>query len=1020
MAVLVLTALFAVSVFADETAVDLSSNRLFKSYPAIWKAVGTQQRGPHYTTAVAWKGERDILVGGGYGQLLERGAENGTTGGAALKTTDGRGVFFTYYVSEENTINIEDFPYFVVAASSRPGTWIGADTYKALLAAQEIGTSFATPQMRVVIKLFDDDTVYEWFCNYNNYGGNWHINKHTAVINVTEKYPEISGTVEHIQVYPIWSNVPCEYDDANGENWAAIEAYYAATDKTGLTAPEHVWANLKNSAGEVEQVDMKSYFDSSRQATIYMSDCNLGGFAFIPVEAAASSCATAMSTTANAKNMVEDSYYTLTKADPNTLDEYFTLALIPELTGISNNADALNGIANWIVANEDDKNIKYTVQLGDIFARTSQNYITSGANLNTNFPQGDGKTAFAAYTIPWPTYYNNTFKEHHFPFAYYASLGKVLLNGKYDTTISAPLANFRAAMDILKAANVPYAVNPTQVDHLGMQARNLSYLSSVFSYDDFAHDGKFAVETVAALNKTALAPIVAADSTSTTPLAIVAKNGYFDANDLLDKVTGISNIYYTFEANGEKYIVINLESTPRATGTNYNLAAATPVQWANDLLAQYSDHKAIVITERFVKSSGDLLTCWSLEYHKSGKIIYDSNARSLKNALANNTVVDRQNATGWYNEAQTAKVLPVFGDELWRTALQKHDNLIMVVCSNSGYDASGFNGGLSNVDTEIEHSTITGVNGNTVQVVRADMSGTVTGDTNGLVLLRFAPDGAIDTAFVSPSDSFYSHHNVIDAPAAYSVTGAEGVNGVDATAVGGEKVTITPTVAEGENAVAVVLEYTLNTTYYDGTYIADPKTTIYTSTYNPTYEKVVSGNGSFTFEMPYANVTVKEVITVAEDEVKIALSSTSMRIDGTPGMRFLASVYAGESDAARNYEYGIVMVPAKIIDDYGYDVETEFVFEGDTFVVEEALIIPMVNKYSYSSSRFTYTGVLTGIPEAAYGADIMVMAYVKTGEGTYEYSNILVRSASDIANMAFFSGNESKANETTLKSYMVD
>ncbi len=1012
MAVLVLTALFAVSVFADETAVDLSSNRLFKSYPAIraeaGKDLGTSAghtiRGTYTET-----GAKDILYVSDTetAEVMQYGVRLGyhvnlAYGTSAFKSKDGRAQVYTYAVSEEKTINIEEFPYVVVAVSIDPSSWLNSSTYQNFLAdklTEEEMAKFATPQMRVVIKLYDDDNPYEWFCDYNNYStalvsnGDWVNQKQTGVIDVLEKYPEISGTVEYISIYPTWSNIPCEYSIANGDDWADIQAYYKAADKSALTAPEHVWANLKNSAGEVKTIDMKDYFDATVTATYperkYFSGCYLGGFAFVPVEAAANSCATAMTTSGGLRSIDEDSYYTVTKTDPNSLEDYFTLAVIPNISNISSDEDALTGIANWIVDNKDAENIKYTIQLGNVFTPTwsvGHFYYKDAATYNSLLPQGEGKRPFTHANTSTATAY----------FGYYAALGRIQKSdGTYEESISKPIANLRAAMDILTANGIPYVINPTAQDHGNQHARDWSYLNSKFARGDFGRDGAYSGTIDSSLYAANFTGMYAAGyfddkpaGTALSPMATVIVNGYLQKEDLLASVTTISNVYYTFEANGEKYIVINLESYPRARVTS----GQTPIDWANDLLAQYSDHKAIVVTERFAAADGSLDICWNVDNAAGSSGSYWQWA-SLSDKATTFT-----GAPNWLNYGRIS-----YGDEIWRTVLQKHDNLIMVVCSNFSNSAP--------TNTEMVYSTLTGVNGNTVQVVRADMSSVITGDTNGLVLLRFAPDGAIDTTFVSPSDSFYSYHNVFDATAEYTITGC----GVDTTAVGGEAVTITPTVAEGENAVAVVLEYTLDTTYYEGE-------TVYTEDHTPTYEKVVSGNGSFTFNMPYANVTVKEVITVAEDEVKIALSSTSMRIEGTPGMRFLATVYEGSNVPENGYEYGILMIPRKVLEGLGL-TEDNFVLEegadGWECAYGYGLDIKMESRYSYSTDRFSYTGVLTGIPDTEYGTDILVRAYVKTGEGTYEYSNILERSASEIANMAFFSGKEPKANETALKAYMV-
>ena len=126
------------------------------------------------------------------------------------------------------------------------------------------------------------------------------------------------------------------------------------------------------------------------------------------------------------------------------------------------------------------------------------------------------------------------------------------------------------------------------------------------------------------------------------PAEIMPENVKFKA---LDE----ANYYTIVENNGTKYIIFQLETFPRESVLN----------WFNDTLAKHTDKYAIVYTTSFMDQNTNLNTMWNWE---TEGLVVKGTSRVKGVSIAH---VDH----------------PRDGEELWKYAFAKHDNILAVFCT---------------------------------------------------------------------------------------------------------------------------------------------------------------------------------------------------------------------------------------------------------------------------------------------------------------------------------------------------
>jgi hypothetical protein len=210
--------------------------------------------------------------------------------------------------------------------------------------------------------------------------------------------------------------------------------------------------------------------------------------------------------------------------------------------------------------------------------------------------------------------------------------------------------------------------------------------------------------------------------------------------------------YQLFSAMGQDFIVLNLVCTPTL------LAAAT--DWANAVLTQYSDRKAIVVTHGYIKPNGE---------YAGGE--------------------------------------DVSGPAIHENIVKGHGNVIAVLC---GHIAGQY------------HGTDTGENGNTVYNLLTNYTDLPDGGNGWLRLYQFYP--GLDTVKAVTYSPYLDQYDTsangqfelflpMEEAQTYAVTvdsaisgGAVGVN--PASAAAGDTVTVTVTPDPGKQLVAGSLKYT--------------------------------------------------------------------------------------------------------------------------------------------------------------------------------------------------------------------
>jgi hypothetical protein len=198
-----------------------------------------------------------------------------------------------------------------------------------------------------------------------------------------------------------------------------------------------------------------------------------------------------------------------------------------------------------------------------------------------------------------------------------------------DYDVSNEWENATSSMEIVRNANIPYSVVPGNHDLNGMAGPTTTF-DSWFPYTDFTGYSWY--------------------------------GGHYPSD------SNASN-YELFSALGQDFLVLNVVCSPSM------ISDAIP--WANSLLAQYSDRKAIVVTHGYIDTSGNYIT--------SGN---------------------------------------VSGVTIWNNIVKSHSNVIAVLCGH--YSGEYF-------------STAIGTNGNTIYNLLTDYQSEPNGGNGWLRLYKFYP-----------------------------------------------------------------------------------------------------------------------------------------------------------------------------------------------------------------------------------------------------------------------------------------
>jgi 3',5'-cyclic AMP phosphodiesterase CpdA len=194
--------------------------------------------------------------------------------------------------------------------------------------------------------------------------------------------------------------------------------------------------------------------------------------------------------------------------------------------------------------------------------------------------------------------------------------------------ITSQWLNAQHSMGIIKDAGIPYSVVPG--NHDLSYTGDATYFDTYFPYTDFSGYSWY--------------------------------GGNYPSNSYTSN-------YSLFSAMGQDFIVLNLVCAPAP------LANATV--WANSILTQYNDRKAIVVTHGYINEAGSYT---------------DSNGTS--------------------------------GIEIWNNIVRLHDNVVAVIC---GHVHSKY------------HGTATGTNGNVIQNLLCDTQSEPNGGNGWLRLYKFYP-----------------------------------------------------------------------------------------------------------------------------------------------------------------------------------------------------------------------------------------------------------------------------------------
>lgn len=154
----------------------------------------------------------------------------------------------------------------------------------------------------------------------------------------------------------------------------------------------------------------------------------------------------------------------------------------------------------------------------------------------------------------------------------------------------------------------------------------------------------------------------------------------------------LENSYHTFEAGGNKYLILALEWGPRDE----------TVAWADEIVSQHPDHRVILVTHAYM--------------------YFDESRYDWK---------ERGNLQAWNPHAYDTAKLPGGtndGEELWEKLVKRHPGFIMTL------NGHVLNDGAARIESQGDH-------GNVVHQMLANYQMKPEGGEGYMRLLEFLPDG---------------------------------------------------------------------------------------------------------------------------------------------------------------------------------------------------------------------------------------------------------------------------------------
>lgn len=178
-----------------------------------------------------------------------------------------------------------------------------------------------------------------------------------------------------------------------------------------------------------------------------------------------------------------------------------------------------------------------------------------------------------------------------------------------------------------------------------------------------------------------------------------------------------ANYYTVVENNGVKYIIFQLEIFPRQS----------VLDWFNETLKKHTDKYAIVYTPSFIDATGELYTMWNWE---TEGLVVKGTSRVKGVSIAH---VDK----------------PRDGEELWKYAFSKHDNILAVISSNQV------------AKDKILTKTLTHENGYQTVAVMANPSGIDASSGPYVLMTKISADNkTLSFRFFSPVSGYVKNSEV--------------------------------------------------------------------------------------------------------------------------------------------------------------------------------------------------------------------------------------------------------------------
>lgn len=174
-----------------------------------------------------------------------------------------------------------------------------------------------------------------------------------------------------------------------------------------------------------------------------------------------------------------------------------------------------------------------------------------------------------------------------------------------------------------------------------------------------------------------------------------------------------ANSYHTFEANGQKFLVLALEFGPRDE----------VVSWAESVADSMPDHRTILLTHAYMFDGGEWFDASVDPNDPQGRTfdqIRDEQVNHVESIYNNKSY-------GWAADGND-------GRDLWEKLVRERENMSLVITGHQFDDFDGFPYKLSHGDQ-----------GNRVYQMLVDQQARAFGGEGWIRLLEFAPDGTTVT-----------------------------------------------------------------------------------------------------------------------------------------------------------------------------------------------------------------------------------------------------------------------------------